>query len=72
MDILRTNSFFIYYIIVNCSYVKLTLSPYKNERNFLHVSKLRHLHIVVVDGVETCFIFKTEYKNDRINPACEL
>ena len=50
----------------------LTLGSNKNEWNFLHVSELRHLHVVVVDSVEASFIFQAEYKNNRIDPTCEL
>ena len=49
-----------------------TLSAHKYERNFLHVSILRHFGIVVVDGVEAGLVFQAEDENDRVHPRSKL
>ena len=38
----------------------------------MHIPVLWHFGIVIVDGVETGFIFQAEDENDRIDPRCEL
>ena len=44
----------------------------KNERNFLHIPKLRHFDVVVVNGVETGFVFQAEDEDDSVNPTGKL
>jgi hypothetical protein len=33
---------------------------------------MRHLGVVIIDGVETRFVLQTEHENDRVHPGREL
>jgi hypothetical protein len=44
----------------------------ENERNFLHVSELRHFCVIVVDRVEARLVLKAEHEDDRVHPGSEL
>jgi hypothetical protein len=46
----------------------VTLCAYENEGDLLHVPVLRHLCVVVVDGVEARLVLEAEDKDDRVHP----
>lgn len=50
----------------------LTLRPHENQRDLSRTAEVRHLGVVIVDGVETGFVLQTEHKDDRVHPRREL
>jgi hypothetical protein len=50
----------------------LTLRPHENQRDLSRIAEVRHLGVVIVDGVETGFVLQTEHKDDRVHPRREL
>ena len=50
----------------------LTLRPHKNQRDLSRIAEVRHLGVVIVDGVETGFVLQTEHKDDRVHSHREL
>lgn len=51
---------------------RLTLRTNENERNFSGISIVRHLSVIVVDGVEGCLVFQAEHENYGVYPCGEL
>ena len=49
-----------------------TLSSDKNDGDLLDVPVLRHLGVVVVDGVEGRLVLETEDEDDGVHPGGEL
>ena len=49
-----------------------TLSSDEDEGDLAHVSILRHLCVVVVDGVETGLVLQAEHEDDSVHPGREL
>ena len=50
----------------------LTLRSDEDQGDVLHVSILRHLGVVVVDGVETRLVLETEHEDHRVDPRSKL
>jgi len=50
----------------------LTLRSHKNQRDLSRIAEVRHLGVVIVDGVEAGFVLQTEHKDDRVHPRREL
>ncbi len=50
----------------------ITLCSDKYEGDLLHVSVLRHLGVVVVDGVEARLVLQAEDEDDSVDPGGEL
>jgi len=44
----------------------------KDEWDLVHAPVLRHLDVVVVDGVEAGFVLQAEHEDDGVNPGSEL
>ena len=49
-----------------------TLGSDENERDLVHAPVLRHLDVVVVDGVETGLVLQAEHEDDGVHPGREL
>lgn len=50
----------------------LTLRPDEDQGDILHVTVLRHLGVVIVDGVEARLVLETEHEDHRVDPRSEL
>ena len=50
----------------------LTLRPDEDQGDILHVPVLRHLGVVIVDGIEARLVLETEHEDDRVDPRSEL
>ena len=50
----------------------LTLRPDEDQGDILHVPVLRHLGVVIVDGIEARLVLETEHEDDRVDPRGEL
>ena len=57
---------------VICREHALTLRSDEDQGDVLHVSILRHLGVVIVDGVETRLVLETEHEDHRVDPRSEL
>ena len=44
----------------------------ENERDLVHAPVLRHLDVVVVDGVEARLVLQAEDEDDGVDPGSEL
>ena len=50
----------------------LTLRPDEDQGDILHVPVLRHLGVVIVDGIEARLVLETEHEDHRVDPRSEL
>lgn len=50
----------------------LTLCPHEDQGNLGWIAEVRHLGVVIIDGVETGFVLQAEHKDDRVHPRREL
>ena len=48
------------------------MCSHEDQRNFLHVSELGHLDVVVVNGVEAGLVLQAEHEDHGVNPTREL
>ena len=48
------------------------MGSYENKRDLVHAPVLRHLDVVVVDGVEARLVLQAEDEDDGVDPGSEL